>query len=533
MKRTRTYIFFKTFLICLGLAGMSLTHSTFAGTFIPIRVHAGGSAYTDSLGQTWNADTDFSGGDVYSTASPINNTPDPALYQTERWGAFSYQFAVPNGSYSVVLKFAEIYWNSVGQRVFNVSINGTQVLTNFDIVAAAGAPLTAIDQTFPVTVTNGTVTIQFIPGSADLPKVSAIEITQGSGSTPTPPAPTPTPSPTRVHAGGGSYTDSLGQTWNADTDFSGGDVYNTASPINNTPDPALYQTERWGAFSYQFAVPNGSYSVVLKFAEIYWNSVGQRVFNVSINGTQVLTNFDIVAAAGAPLTAIDQTFPVTVTNGTVTIQFIPGSADLPKVSAINLVPSSSTSPPVGQLTLSQTNFAFGNVYIGTTVSQTFTLSNTGTATITFSGVSVSGAGVSATGVSNGVMLKPGQSITLTATFTPATVAAVTGSVAFTSNAANPSATIVLSGTGVQPPPATHSVSLTWNPSTSPEVIGYFVYRGAASAGPFTVLNTSPISTTAYTDTTVQSGQVYYYVVTAVDSSDTQSTYSNVASATIP
>ena len=334
----------------------------------------------------------------------------------------------------------------------------------------------------------------------------------------------------RVHAGGSAYTDSLGQTWNADTDFSGGDVYGTASPINNTPDPALYQTERWSAFSYQFAVPNGSYNVVLKFAEIYWNSVGQRVFNVSINGTQVLTNFDIVAAAGAPLTAIDQTFPVTVTNGTVTIQFIPGSADLPKVSAINLVPSSSTSPPVGQLTLSQANFAFGNVYIGTTVSQTFSLSNTGTATITFSGVSVSGAGFSATGVSNGVMLKPGQSITLTATFTPATAAAVTGSVAFTSNAANPSATIVLSGTGVQP---THSVFLMWNPSTSPGVIGYFVYRGAASAGPFTVLNTSPVSTTAYTDTTVQSGQVYYYVVTAVDSSDTQSTYSNVTSATIP
>jgi hypothetical protein len=320
-------------------------------------------------------------------------------------------------------------------------------------------------------------------------------------------------------------------------DFSGGDVYRNNSPINNTPDPALYQTERFGVFSYQFAVPNGSYNVVLKFAEIYWTAVGQRIFNVSINGTQVLTNFDIVAAAGGPLTAIDKTFPVTVTNGTVTIQFIPGSADWPKVSAISLTPLSSTStsalPPTstGQVSFSQTSLVFGNVNIGSTASETFTLSNTGTAEIIFSGVSVSGAGFNATGVSSGVTLNPGQSTTLTATFTPATAAAVTGSVAFTSNAANPSAAIALSGTGVQP--AAHFALLTWNASTTSDVVGYYVYRGTASAGPFTVLNAAAVSTTTYTDSNVQSGQVYYYVVTSVDSSSTQSAYSNAVSATIP
>src|SRR5260221_13618465 len=81
--------------------------------------------------------------------------------QTERYGNFSYAFSVPNGGYNVVLKFAETYWTKSGQRIFNVSINGTQVLANFDIVAAAGAALTAIDKTFPVTVTNGQITIQF------------------------------------------------------------------------------------------------------------------------------------------------------------------------------------------------------------------------------------------------------------------------------------------------------------------------------------------------------------------------------------
>jgi hypothetical protein len=57
-----------------------------------------------------------------------------------------------------------------------VSINGTPELTDFDIIAAARAPLTAIDKAFPVWVTGGTIQIQFIQGSVDLPKVSAIEI---------------------------------------------------------------------------------------------------------------------------------------------------------------------------------------------------------------------------------------------------------------------------------------------------------------------------------------------------------------------
>jgi hypothetical protein len=83
---------------------------------------------------------------------------------------------VANGSYNVVLKFAEIYWTTTGQRIFNVSINGTQVLTNFDIVAAAGGPLKAIDEVFPVTVTANQITIQFTSGAADLPKISAIQI---------------------------------------------------------------------------------------------------------------------------------------------------------------------------------------------------------------------------------------------------------------------------------------------------------------------------------------------------------------------
>jgi hypothetical protein len=89
-----------------------------------------------------------------------------------------------------------------------------------------------------------------------------------------------------------------------------------------------------------------------------------------------------------------------------------------------------------------------------------------------------------------------------------------------------------SGVQVVPPPVSYSVALQWNPSTS-AVIGYNVYRGTVSGGPYTQINPSLVTTTKYQDSDVESGQTYYYVVTSVDSSNVESTYSNQTSATIP
>jgi hypothetical protein len=135
---------------------------------------------------------------------------------------------------------------------------------------------------------------------------------------PTPPAPV-----VEINAGGPSYTGSDGTTWGADADFSGGTPFTTTASITGTSDPTLYQTVHFGnTFSYTFAVPNGNYSVALKFAEIFWTAANQRVFNVSINGTPALSNFDIFTPAGnAANKAVDETFPVTVTSGQIVIQF--------------------------------------------------------------------------------------------------------------------------------------------------------------------------------------------------------------------
>src|SRR5262249_16054152 len=107
--------------------------------FTPIRVNAGGSAYTDSMGRAWSADAGTIVVSSYATTHAITGTTDPTLYQSERHGtSFQYQYAVPNGVYTVNLKFAEIWWTAPGQRVFNVAINNTAVLSNFDMVAQGG-----------------------------------------------------------------------------------------------------------------------------------------------------------------------------------------------------------------------------------------------------------------------------------------------------------------------------------------------------------------------------------------------------------
>lgn len=80
---------------------------------------------------------------------------------------------------------------------------------------------------------------------------------------------------------------------------------------------------------------------------------------------------------------------------------------------------------------------------------------------------------------------------------------------------------------------THSATLNWTASTSSNVVGYNIYRGTASGGPYTKLTSSPTALTSYTDNNVVSGQTYYYVATAVDSSSNESGYSNQSQAVIP
>lgn len=301
--------------------------------FNPIRVNSGGQNYTDPNGTAWGADSGFVDGNTYAVSGTVSGTTAQALYRTSRWGVFSYRFAVPNGSYTVNLKFAEPVMRGSGQRIFNVAINGAAALTGFDIFAQAGAVMTALDKSFPVNVTNGQIEIAFTAGSQNWPTVNGIEIVAGSAVTS---APSTGAELVRVNAGDGGYTDASGAIWSADAGFTGGYTYASGGTVSGTTSQRLYQTSRWGVFSYQFAVPNGTRTVNLKFAEPVMGGAGQRLFNVSINGAAVLTDFDIYAQAGGIMRALDKSFSVNVTGGQIAIAFTAGPQNWPTVSAIEI-----------------------------------------------------------------------------------------------------------------------------------------------------------------------------------------------------
>jgi hypothetical protein len=145
------------------------------GTDAPVfAVNAGGAQYTAVDATVFAADAKFSGGSIYTTTAAIAGTTDDPLYQNERYGNFSYNVPVQNGDYDVTLKFAEIWFSSVGQRVFNVLIEGKTVLSKLDIVAKAG-PNAAYDVVIPVTVTDGMLNITFQSVVTNA-KVSAIKV---------------------------------------------------------------------------------------------------------------------------------------------------------------------------------------------------------------------------------------------------------------------------------------------------------------------------------------------------------------------
>ncbi|HJZ95202.1 MAG TPA: malectin [Candidatus Solibacter sp.] len=143
----------------------------------PIRVAAGRPGRIEAAGILWEADSDYDGGKTYSTVKSVAGTVTPELYQSERFdeGRFEYRFCVPDGVYNVKLKFAEIWFDAAGKRIFDVALNGTKVLTHFDIAAVAKGASRAIDREFLTTVGDGRMVIQFLPVVSN-PKVSAIEI---------------------------------------------------------------------------------------------------------------------------------------------------------------------------------------------------------------------------------------------------------------------------------------------------------------------------------------------------------------------
>ena len=204
----------------------------------------------------------------------------------------------------------------------------------------------------------------------------------------------------RVRAGGSAYHDSKGQAWSADYGFNTGSLSHSApsAPITGSPDPTLFKSARVGVttapeLQYQFALTNGLYKVNLYFAETYFTQVKSRVFDVQMQGATVFSGLDIFAQAGIdhPLVKSAQ---VSVTQGKIVIRFVHrANANVPVISAIEIFPSGSTTPPAATAPSVTTQPKSQTVSVGQAA--TFSVVAGGTAPLTYqwlkNGSSISGA----------------------------------------------------------------------------------------------------------------------------------------------
>jgi hypothetical protein len=195
------------------------------------------------------------------------------------------------------------------------------------------------------------------------------------------------------------------------------------------------------------------------------------------------------------------------------------------------VVGSSSAPPGSTLAASPASVNFGQVNVGSNSSQRITLSTAGSGNVTISAVNLAGAGFTLGAVQLPATIASKGTFSLTVEFLPSSGAQYSGSVSVVSTATNSPLTVSLSGTGVAAT-GTHSATIAWDPG-GVNIVSYDVFRSLTSGGPYTQLNTSPVTVTSYTDNTVQAGGTYYYVVTETNSAGGQSKYSSEVSAAIP
>ena len=160
------------------------------GKVRPIRIRAGWpTAWQDSAGQQWRADTYFLGGNaLVRTTNPAreSTSPEDELYASERWGHFSYAVPVADGRYRVKLKFCEGHYGrrntgvgGLGSRVFDVYCNGVALLRNFDIFKEAGGEGRPLDRSFSRIrpTAQGKIVLTFVPITG-MACVNGIEIAE-------------------------------------------------------------------------------------------------------------------------------------------------------------------------------------------------------------------------------------------------------------------------------------------------------------------------------------------------------------------
>jgi hypothetical protein len=310
-----------------------------------VRILAGSTrGYVDHADKLWSADRWFTGGTaVPNDIRHFAYTSNPSFYLASRQGQFRYDIPLPPGIYELHLYFAETVFGpdnsgvgGEGSRLFTVTANGRVLLAHFDILADAGGGRIADDRVFidQSPAKDGFLHLRFAGENGSAALLSAIQIVPGIRGKML---------PVRILARQTPYYSNDSQWWAPDDDYEGGQLATYADPVKGTDDPELYESERWGNFSYAIPAPPGRYTVVLRFVARH-RAAGQlpllagppayleRVFNVFCNGQAILENFNLAqeasqqsASQGHPDDVVIRRFPGLQPNaqGKLILSFVP------------------------------------------------------------------------------------------------------------------------------------------------------------------------------------------------------------------
>lgn len=180
-------------------------------------------------------------GNTFSTAASIQAKEDAEIYQTERWNKYlAYAIPVESGkNYKVTLKFAEIYFNGAGSRIFDVLVEGQLFLDDFDVFAAAGGKNIAKDTSIVVNAANNTISIE-LSASLDNSSIKGIVVEEEGGA-----------QIIRINCGGPELTTLDGNHYVSETGFFDPDASSVATR-EQWMKAAMYKYFNYGACGNSF-----------------------------------------------------------------------------------------------------------------------------------------------------------------------------------------------------------------------------------------------------------------------------------------
>ena len=458
-----------------------------------VSINAGGPAESNSSGgdNGFVADEDYgTAGTTYTVTNaitiPANLVPiaaPAAVYQSARQGAVTYTIPglTAGTNYTVRLHFAELYFPAAGDREFDVAINGTSVLTNFDIYATAGAQYTAVIKQYVATAnSSGDIVITFTNGALDQPMINGIEVLGDSSvCSAAPPAPTGL-------TGTATSSSIIGLTWNAAPPPAGCTI-NSYSVYSSTTSGFTPSSSNLVASG----IPSPSYSNTGLAASTTYYYVVEAVDLFGTSAASLQASAETLAAA-----TCDSVPPTGPTNLTATAS---------SASAIALSWTAAPANPPCTITSY-------NVYASTT-----------------SGFTPSSSNLVASGVTGTTYTNTGLVASTTYYYLVealdsfgASAASNQASAETQSSGGGSCSTAPSAPTGFTATASSSSViGLSWAAVTPPAnctISSYGVY-GSTTSG-FTPgagnLITSVSSGTTYSDTGLSASTAYYFVVEAVD-----------------